>query len=139
MGVDGSSRSKDALRWAARQAEATDATLDVVMTWERLNPEAWFPHQLHGSDDLAMVRQAVDRMVRGTLGEHPAVPIEIRAVEGPPAKTLIDEARHADLLVVGNRGHGGFAGLLLGSVSLQCTTHAPCPVVVVHGGSKAIG
>lgn len=139
MGVDGSSRSKDALRWAARQAEVTGATLDVVMTWERLNPEAWVPHQPYGSDDLATVRQAVDRMVRGTLGEHPAVPIEIRAVEGPPAKTLINEAQHADLLVLGNRGHGGFAGLLLGSVSLQCATHAPCPVVVVHSGDKAHG
>jgi nucleotide-binding universal stress UspA family protein len=49
-----------------------------------------------------------------------------------PSKVLIDEARSADLLVVGSRGRGGFAGLILGSVSHQCATHASCPVVIVH-------
>jgi nucleotide-binding universal stress UspA family protein len=52
--------------------------------------------------------------------------------EGSPARTLLDEARGADLLVVGSRGRGGFAGLLLGSVSQHCVHHAPCPVVVVR-------
>jgi nucleotide-binding universal stress UspA family protein len=52
--------------------------------------------------------------------------------EGTPATALIDAAEGADLLVVGSRGHGAFAGMLLGSVSLHVTTHAPCPVTVVR-------
>jgi nucleotide-binding universal stress UspA family protein len=52
------------------------------------------------------------------------------AVEGPPARTLLDAARDADLVVVGSRGHGGFTGLLLGSVSLHVAQHAPCPTVI---------
>jgi nucleotide-binding universal stress UspA family protein len=59
------------------------------------------------------------------------VEIERRVVEGRAAAVLIDESRGADLLVVGSRGHGGFAGLLLGSVSQQCAPHALCPLVIV--------
>ena len=58
--------------------------------------------------------------------------IERRVVRTRPAAVLVDESRGADLLVVGSRGHGGFAGLLLGSVSQQCAHHAACPVVIVH-------
>jgi nucleotide-binding universal stress UspA family protein len=55
--------------------------------------------------------------------------------EGPAGSVLVQAAEGADLLVVGSRGHGGFVGLLLGSVSQQCVTHAPCPVLVVRGTS----
>jgi len=109
------------------------ASLDVVMAWEPLNPEAWIPHDPPGTDRLGLTQRAVRRVVTEALGEHPGVPLEARAVEGAAARVLLDEAKDADLLVVGSRGHGGFAGLLLGSVSLHCVTHAPCPVVVVRG------
>ncbi|HUY22443.1 MAG TPA: universal stress protein [Acidimicrobiales bacterium] len=132
VGVDGSNRSKDALRWAARQAETTGAALDVVMAWERLNPDAWIPHEPPGTDPLAVTRRAVEGIVERVLGEHPSIAVTTRAMEGPAAKVLITEASGADLLVLGNRGHGGFAGLLLGSVSLHCLTHAHCPVVIVR-------
>ena len=59
------------------------------------------------------------------------VDIERRVVVGAPGAVLVAESREADLLVVGSRGHGGFAGLLLGSVSQQCAHHAACPVVIV--------
>jgi nucleotide-binding universal stress UspA family protein len=64
------------------------------------------------------------------------VKIERRVVEGPAASVLVDESRAADLLVVGSRGHGGFTGLLLGSVSQQCAQHAECPVVIVRSSSR---
>ena len=54
-------------------------------------------------------------------------------IQGNAAQVLLDVARDADLLVVGSRGHGGFTGALLGSVSQHCVHHAPCPVVVVRG------
>jgi nucleotide-binding universal stress UspA family protein len=63
---------------------------------------------------------------------HPSVQIESKVFEGPPAEVLINAARSAQILVVGSRGHGGFVGLLLGSVSQQGVTHAHCPVVVVR-------
>ncbi len=56
---------------------------------------------------------------------------EVRVIEGPAARVLVDVAQNADLLVVGSRGRGGFASLLLGSVSSQCAHHAPCPVAIV--------
>jgi nucleotide-binding universal stress UspA family protein len=61
------------------------------------------------------------------------VHVDATVAEGPAASVLVDAAEGADLLVVGSRGHGGFVGLLLGSVSQQCVTHAPCPVLVVRG------
>jgi nucleotide-binding universal stress UspA family protein len=75
-----------------------------------------------------MLREAVDRM----RSDHPAVTVEMAVVEGPPARVLVDMSEDADLLVVGTRGMGGFRGLLLGSVSIQCVHHAHCPVTVVR-------
>jgi nucleotide-binding universal stress UspA family protein len=59
-----------------------------------------------------------------------------RVVRGHPRDSLIDASRHADMIVVGRRGHGGFGGLLLGSVSSACVAHAHCPVLVVHSPDK---
>ena len=64
------------------------------------------------------------------------VEIELQAIQGAPAGVLVAASRDADLLVVGSRGHGGFVGLLLGSVSQQCAHHAECPVVIVHAAPR---
>ena len=69
-------------------------------------------------------------VVHDVVGDGGGVEVRPLAVEGPPATVLIEAARDADLSVVGSRGHGGFTGLLVGSVSLQAVQHAPCPVVI---------
>jgi nucleotide-binding universal stress UspA family protein len=86
--------------------------------------------------DLGELRHTAALALDATLYEvvphSNGVAIERRVAEGAPAAVLVDESRRADLLVVGSRGHGGFTGLLLGSVSQQCAHHASCPVVIVH-------
>ena len=95
---------------------------------------------------LAVDVSAVHRAAEELLEKRPArssegdgVEIERRVVEGAPGAVLVEESRGADLLVVGSRGHGGFAGLLLGSVSQQCAHHAECPVVIVRAPSGRAG
>jgi nucleotide-binding universal stress UspA family protein len=77
------------------------------------------------ADDLVQV-------IKDELGDDPPVRVQPQVKEGRPAKVLIDESATADLLVVGNRGHGGFAGLVIGSVSQHVAAYAKCPVTVVH-------
>lgn len=136
IGVDGSERSMDALRWAERYCEKSGASLDVVMAWERLNPDAWIPH-VPGGDPLVVTRAALEEIVTGVKERCPTLTVESHAVEGAAGPKLLEAAQGADLLVVGNRGRGGFAGLLLGSVGQYLTTHAPCAVVVVRGAVPA--
>jgi nucleotide-binding universal stress UspA family protein len=76
-------------------------------------------------------RDTLTRAVSEATAGHPSVRVEARVAEGPAAEALISASHRASLLVVGSRGHGGFVGLLLGSVSQQCVTHAPCPVMVM--------
>lgn len=137
VGVDGSDSSRRALRWAAAQAEAVGGSLRVVMAWDNPGRDMWVIADPPGTDRLRLTRNALQNTVRSVLGEHPSVPVDLRAVEGPPARELVREAADADLLVVGSRGHGGFTGVLIGSVSLHCVSHAPCPVVVVRDASSA--
>lgn len=133
VGVDGSDASKDALRWAVRQAEMTGASLQAVITWHL--PIAAYGMaipQLTGYDFAPAAKRTLEETIREVVGEHPAVKVAAVVLEGPPPPTLLETAAGADLLVVGSRGHGEFAGMLLGSVAQHCVSHAPCPVVVVR-------
>jgi nucleotide-binding universal stress UspA family protein len=141
VGVDGSDASKDALRWAVEEARLRGASVDAVHAWQApiLPPDVGTSlgpsmSAFEMTDLLPRLeesaRLAVEQIVQDVVGEGDGVDITPRAIEGPPANALIDAARDADLLVIGSRGHGGFAGALLGSVSLQAVQHAPCPVVV---------
>jgi nucleotide-binding universal stress UspA family protein len=133
VGVDGSDDSKVALRWAARQAELTGAPLLAVMSWHvpAMSYGAAIP-ALNGYDFVSGAEQVLADAVREVAEAHPSVTVSTSVVEGYPAPALLGAASEAALLVVGSRGHGSFTGMLLGSVSEHCVTHALCPVVVVR-------
>ena len=141
VGVDGSEHSKAALRWALEEARLRGAALRVVHAW-------WaYPALVPGtpivSADWDALREEAQefarRFVADTIGEPEDVEISAVAPHGTAAPVLVEAAKDAELLVVGSRGHGGFAGLLLGSVSQQCAHHARCPLVVVHGAAVESG
>ena len=138
VGVDHSEAAKAALRFALEEAKLREATLRVVHAWQygyigATGPEGAYPAV---GGDIKELRDAAETALEETLQESTAemetMEVERRVVQGRAAAALVDESRDADLLVVGSRGHGGFAGLLLGSVSQQCAHHAACPVVIVH-------
>jgi nucleotide-binding universal stress UspA family protein len=138
VGVDGSEASKAALSWALGEARLRGDTVVALHAWTPPYPvPAALPGALVTPVEDTMVeaiRKAAEELLAQAVSEAAAgeVTIEQRLVEIPAATALIEEARGAELLVVGSRGHGGFAGLLLGSVSQQLANHAPCPVVIVR-------
>jgi nucleotide-binding universal stress UspA family protein len=132
VGVDGSQHSRDALRWAAHLARAFGARLDAVTAWEyppalgwSVVPDNW--------DPAADMRQILQEATADVFGDDLPVGLQMQVHEGGAAKVLIDASQGAIVLVVGSRGHGGFSGLLLGSVSGNVAEHAPCPVLIIHG------
>ena len=135
VGVDGSPESATALKYAVAEANRRGARLRVVSTY--------FPeYAVHGrTEPLTASEPAVEidvetqarRMVDEALaGDALPSPVEIVVAAGPAAGVLIDKSGEVDVLVLGHRGRGGFASMLLGSVSLQCVLHAHCPVIVVR-------
>jgi len=132
VGVDGTPASVSALRWAARQARLTDATLCVVTTWAFPAPVGWTPPYPEDFDPEADARTVQSEAVAEALGDDPKVRLDPVVVEGHASATLIEMSHEASLLVVGCRGHGEITGLLVGSVSEHLVCHAACPVVVVR-------
>jgi nucleotide-binding universal stress UspA family protein len=138
VGVDHSEGAKEALRFAFEEAQLRQVPLRAVHAWQFGYigaPGIEGSVSVLGADlseHHAAADAALDATVREALPDAGRVKIERRVVEGAAAAVLVEESRGADLLVVGSRGHGGFAQLLLGSVSQQCTHHAECPVVIVR-------
>ena len=135
VGVDGSPGSRKALAWAAAEAEEHGADLVVVNVWEHtLLPPAGSlsVSEKYVPDPSQRTAEDLLQVIKEELGEQPSVLVQPHVKQGNPAKVLIEESTAADLLVVGTRGHGGFAGLVLGSVSQHVAAYAQCPVVVVR-------
>jgi nucleotide-binding universal stress UspA family protein len=136
VGVDGSEGSRLALVAAVEQAREHDATLTVVTTWTQpvaAGAPGYASYQWISDADLsAVAKQQQADVLAAVLGTEPSLKVEQEVVEGHPASVLVDAARDADLVVVGSRGHGGFVGMLLGSVSQHVAAHASCPVLVVR-------
>ena len=137
VGVDGSTGSRVALRWAARTAEARGDALRAVTAWHypaRAGSPIG-PTELPAAEE--MDRQSDERL-RAVLREEldaAAERVEVEVGRGPTASVLLGAAARPGvaMLVLGARGLGGFDGLLLGSVSQQCVEHSPCPIVVLRG------
>ena len=135
VGIDGSEHSVDALRWAAGEARLRDTPLRIVASFSTPLMSTGYEVAVPDSSDLAaasntMLGAAIDT-IRET-GDLEGVDIVTEALEGHAGEQLIRLSEHADLLVVGARGHGGFIGLLMGSVTTYVVNHAMCPVVVVR-------
>jgi nucleotide-binding universal stress UspA family protein len=133
VGVDGSAESVAALNWAAAYAAATAARVRAVMAWHYPAAVGPAPAGVAPAAITDEVRQHVAEALAKVVAEA-AVSSEIQQQigYGHPAQVLVDQSADADLLVVGHRGHGAFAGMLVGSVSIHCVMHAHCPVVVVR-------
>jgi nucleotide-binding universal stress UspA family protein len=130
VGIDGSSASLDALNWAARQASLTEATLEVVMTWDWPMTYGWAPPFPSDFDPSASVTEVLEAAKVAVYEKYPAVEVSVRVAQGHPAPILVEASKGANLLVVGSRGHGEFVGMVIGSVSEYCAAHAFCPVLV---------
>jgi nucleotide-binding universal stress UspA family protein len=137
LGVDGSPAGEAAVALAFEEASARDATLIALIAWTPWLAGTPYADDMrvHWSDMEAEQKQLLAQRLAGWQEEYPDVAVDRRVVRERSAKALIDASRDAQLLVVGSRGRGGFAGLLLGSTSQALVHHAPCPLAVVrpHG------
>jgi nucleotide-binding universal stress UspA family protein len=137
VGVDGSPSSRAALRWAVRQAVLTGGTVDAVMAWQFpriLRTAAWAPIYVDEAAGLEEdARKTLDAVISDEVKPGDSQLVTTRVVQGDPYVVLREAAADADLLVLGSRGHGGFADALLGSVGQYCVHHAHCPVLIMRG------
>jgi nucleotide-binding universal stress UspA family protein len=140
VGVDGSECSVSALRWALAEARLRNARVRVVHAWSY--PHVSTYHEAAHAMTIPFAElgdEMLDRVLADVAADAKEIAVERAVLEGAAAEALLGEAAEAALLVVGSRGVGGFASLLLGSVSQQCAHHAPCPVVIVRAASSGIG
>ncbi|MDA3644721.1 universal stress protein [Saccharopolyspora indica] len=136
VGVDSSASSVRALVAAAEEARRRNTVLHVVRAWSLRTaprPADCPPNVMPSMEEFQRsVEEDTDRIVKAKLGEHGDLQVEFHIVHSPSPQALLSASKGADLLVVGHRGRGGFAGLMLGSVAEQCVRHAACPVLVVR-------
>lgn len=135
VGVDGSDPSIDALKLAAQLTPLAGDVIRAVTAWQHpaalgfFTPVDWNPEE--------QAKLALDRALSAAFQDEPPCPIERRVLHGSAAQVLIDESRQASMVVVGSRGHGGFVGLLLGSVSSAVAERSACPVVIAHSALQS--
>lgn len=134
VGHDGSAAATSALRTALRCAEVFGPHVRVVRAWTLATaetPSSYAPGYVPSYEDFETATlEALEREVAAVVAEHPDAEISCSVVHGNASHRLIDASSRVELIVVGGRGHGGFAGLLLGSVSDQVVRHARCRVLV---------
>jgi len=131
VGVDGSAESIAALRFGRSLADSLGHGLEAVAAWSypasmgEFFPTDWDP----AADAESFLAEAIDE----AYGSDRPAGLTTKVMQGTPAQVLIEESKGAAMIVVGSRGHGGFMGMVLGSVSAAVAAHAKCPVVIHHG------
>ena len=138
VGFDGSDDSQNALTWALEEAARSGGSVRLIYAFEWMSGAAWAgPGMLPTTWPDETARQELDDMVKAAVDaaakSHPEVQVAGEVVDGPAPLVLQERSAHAHLVVVGSRGQGGFAGLLVGSTSVALSGHAHCPVVVIRG------
>jgi nucleotide-binding universal stress UspA family protein len=135
VGIDGSEGSERALEFAAKEALLRKRGLRIVAAWHVPAPVyaagGFMVPTLPATDFEDSMRVAAEREASAAMERHPGIVSELVVCEGNAAAALLEQSADAEMLVVGSRGLGGFAGLLLGSVGHQCAQHAHCPVVII--------
>lgn len=137
VGVDGSDPSRAAMDWAVEEARLRNGQVLALSAW----------HYPYVGDAMGQVwvYQGIEEDARAVLEEElhrvgdRGVAVTGSLVQGNAASALVDASQHADLVIVGSHGRGGFAGMILGSVSTQTVHHAHCPVLVVRGATTDAG
>lgn len=133
VGVDGSASSAKALAWAVKQAKLTGEPIEAVTTWQ-WPTNYGYAMAFEGSyDPEAGARELLDEALADVRKANPDVAITARTLQGEPRGVLMKRSADASMIVLGSRGHGEISGMLLGSVSSYCVTHAACPVLVIRG------
>jgi nucleotide-binding universal stress UspA family protein len=142
VGIDGSTHSRRALAWAVREAAIRHAPL-TVLTVQQAMTSFWagpmiYPADAELAEHARKIAQDETDEALGKLAEDARPPeVAVLAVPGFPAEEILGVAKDADMIVLGSRGAGGFKKLLMGSVALQVTHHAHCPVVVIPAGERS--
>jgi nucleotide-binding universal stress UspA family protein len=139
VGVDGSAHSQQVLDWAVKEAGLRKTSLTVLAVWQVAgnqwtgNPEV-YPADQAAAEKMRQAAEEATRKAVDAAGAPGPASVTVRAVSGIPSQELISASNDADLVVVGSRGGGGFARLMLGSTSNQLATHSTAPVVVIPVG-----
>lgn len=126
VGTDGSDHGTRAVEWAAMEADRAGGRLEIHTAY-------WPGHEFATQEEITRsMENIVEEAAKRAADVAPSVPVTTHVHDRSPAAAMIEASEGADLLVVGSRGRGGFAGLVLGSVSHQCASHAHCPVTIVR-------
>ena len=141
VGTDGSGHSQRALEWAMKEAAARHAPLTVLTVHAALKGHyggmTTYPGDSGWSEKAREGAQAeTDKVLAGLAGPGPES-VTVKAIHGFPAEELVNVSKDADMIVLGSRGAGGFARLIMGSVASQVVQHAYCPVVIVPHGNPS--
>jgi nucleotide-binding universal stress UspA family protein len=137
VGIDGSESSIQALRHGRRLSEALGTPLEAIAVWQKAHSMYDFYQSESGWTPEKDVEKLLDDAVTAAFGDDRPEHLTLTVLQGVPARTLIRYSVGAEMLVLGSRGHGGFTGLLIGSVSSACVAHARCPVLIVPNTNQA--